>query len=197
MGSLSLFDFLTLIYECIQSLNDLLVYLFKINLLNFHFSIICKFYDYFKYSTILLSSWIIVALTLDRFIIVCHPLKKYFPNLSRKLCNFKSAKRIILILIFLSLLINIPQLIYKEWICRPTGFQYTAIYWKKSDLNQTKKLLNKQICSCRVSPLINQIKIKFFVFWHNYIFHLLFYTFIPAIILITSNTGLFIHFILL
>ncbi len=192
LGALSLFDFLTLLYECIQSLNDLFIYLFSIHFLNFRFSILCKFYDYSKYSIILLSCWIIVGLTIDRLVLVCNPWAKKWPNFSRRLCNSNSAKRIILLIIFLSLLINIPQLIYKEWICRPTGFEYSAIYNQKLNLNQTRKIVKKQICSCRVSPLIKSNKMKFFVFWNNYIFHLLCYTLIPAIILIASNAGLFL-----
>jgi hypothetical protein len=194
LRALSIFDFLSLLYEFLQSLNDLFIYLFSKNLLNFRYSILCKLYDYFKYSIILLSCWIIVALTIDRVILVCEPWSKKYPNLSRRLCNSSCAKRIILILIFLSLLINIPQLVWKEWICRPTGFQYSAIYNQKLNLNQTKKSYNKQICSCRVSPFIKPEKIKFFIIWNNLVFHLLFYTLIPAFILIVSNAGLFIIF---
>jgi hypothetical protein len=192
LRALSFFDFFTLIFEFVQSLNDLFIYLFGKNILNFRVSIICKFYDYFKYSVILLSCWTIVGLTIDRVVLVCDPWSKKWPNLSRRFCNSYCAKRIILISILLSLLINIPHLIYKEWICRPTGFQYSAVYNQRFDSNQTKKVSFNQMCSCRVSPSMKPIQIKFFIFWNNYIFHLLCYTLIPAIILIVSNAGLFL-----
>ncbi|CAF1044017.1 unnamed protein product [Rotaria sordida] len=187
LRALAFFDFFALFYECLQSLNDLFIYLFSKNFLNFRFSFICKFYDYTKHSIILLSCWTIVGLTIDRLILVCNPWSKKWPNLSRRLCNRYCAKCIILIFVFFSLLINLPQLIYKEWICRPTGFQYSAMF---HNLNQTKNIQYKQICSCRVSPLLNSNKMKFFIFWNNYIFHLLFYTLIPAIILIGSNAAI-------
>ncbi|CAF2825081.1 unnamed protein product [Rotaria sp. Silwood2] len=190
LRALSFFDFFALFYECLQSLNDLFIYLFSKNLLNFRLSFICKLYDYSKHSIILLSCWTIVGLTIDRFILVCDPWSKKWPNLSRRLCNRHCAKCIIFIFIFLSLLINLPHLIYKEWICRPTGFQHSAIFHQRFDLNQTKKLQYKQICSCRVSPFLNSNKMKFFIFWNNYIFHLLSYTLIPAIILIGSNAAI-------
>ncbi|CAF0789802.1 unnamed protein product [Adineta steineri] len=190
LRALSLFEFLSLLYEVIQSLNDLSLYLFSTSLLNFRYSIICKFYDYFKYTIILLSCWTIVGLTIDRYILVCNPSIKKFPKLSRRLCNAKCARRIILLLLIISLIINTPHLIYKEWLCRPTGFQYSAMYNQRFNLNQTKKIFSKQICSCRISPLNKSNQLKFFVFWHNYIFHLLCYTIIPAFFLIISNTAI-------
>jgi hypothetical protein len=153
LRALSFFDFVALCYEFIQSLNDLTNYLFSKNFLNFRFSFLCKFYDYSKYSIVLLSCWTIVSLAIDRCILVCNP----WPKLSRRVCNSTCAKRIIFLLVFLSFSINIPHFIYKEWFCRPTGFQYSAIYNHKFDLNQTK-----QICSCRISPLLKSDKKKFF-----------------------------------
>jgi hypothetical protein len=179
-----------LLYECLQSLNDLVLYLFAVNLLNFRSSLLCKFYDYSKHSVILLSCWIIVALTIDRYLLVCQPYSKRWPNLSRRICNSHCAKRIIIILILCSLLINIPHLIYKQWVCRPTGFQYSAAYSYQTNVNHTRSFRSVQICSCRVSPNIKPIYLKMFVMWNNYVFHLCAYTIVPAIILIISNTGM-------
>ncbi|UJR19463.1 hypothetical protein I4U23_022594 [Adineta vaga] len=180
---LSLFDFLTLFYEVIQSLNDLLKYLFLKTFLNLSSSILCKFYEYFKYTIILLSCWIIVLLTIDRYILVCKPFSKTFPKLSQKFCNSKCAKRFIFLIILLSLLINIPHLIFKEWYCRPNNYQHSVIFYQKYSLNQTNF---QDICSCRISQKLQRNKMKFFIIWHHYIFHLFFYTIIPSIILITS-----------
>ncbi|CAF0878166.1 unnamed protein product [Adineta steineri] len=190
LRALSFFEFLTLLYEVVQALNDLSIYLFSKSLLNFRYSLVCKFYDYFKYSIILLSCWTIVGLTIDRCVLVCNPWSKKYPKLSRRLCNSKCAKRIILILILMSLIVNIPHLIYKEWHCRAPGFQNSAAYNQRHDSNNTKSSSSKQICSCRIAPDISQLTRKIYLFWHNYIFHLLCYTILPAVMLIASNAAI-------
>jgi len=48
-------------------------------------------------------------------------------------------------------------------------------------------------CQCRISPDILLLKSELFIKWKIYLFHLICYTLIPAIILIASNTGLFIY----
>lgn len=191
LRSLAIFDFLSLLYECIQSLNDLFYYLFSINLLNFRSSILCKFYEYSKHVIILLACWIIIGLTFDRLILVCDPWAKTCPNFSRRICNSKCAKRIIFILIIISLLINFPHILCQEWICRQSGYQYSAAFIGISNLTEIKSnhLSKKSICQCRISPNLSHIKLLFFVIWHTYIFHLFCYTLIPAVILIASNSG--------
>lgn len=191
---LAVFDFFFLLFECIQSLNDLFIYLFSITLLNFRSSILCKFYEYLNHVIILLSCWTIVGLTFDRLILVCDPWAKKWPNLSRRICNSKCAKRILLFFIILSLFINIPHLLFQQWICRQSGYQYSAAFIGKSNLNQTNAnyLSNRSHCQCRISPSLNRLTFLFFIRWKIYVFHLFCYTLIPAIILIASNTGLFI-----
>ncbi len=186
---LAIFDFFSLIFECIQSLNDLFLYLFQINLLNFSSSIVCKCYEYSKHVIILLACWTIVGLTFDRLILVCDPWSKKWPNFSRRICNSQCAKRIIFFLVLLSLIINIPHLLYQEWICRKSGYQYSAAFFGKSDLNQTLNN-NFSICQCRISPNLNKRTLLFLIKWKIYVFHLFCYTLIPGIILIASNAGL-------
>jgi hypothetical protein len=180
-------------FEFIHSLNNLFEYLFKINLLNFSSSIICKFYEYSQHVIILLACWTIVGLTFDRLILVCDPLANKFPNLSRKICNSKCAKRILFGLIILSLLINIPHLLYQEWVCRLSGYQYSAAFIGKSNLNETQNNPYR-ICRCRISPSLNKRTHLFIIKWNIYVFHLFCYTVIPAIILIASNAGLILLF---
>ena len=187
---ISLFDFLTLLYELVQALNKLCIYLFAVNLLNLRYSFVCKFYDYFKYSIIILSCWSIAALSIDRFILVCRPFAKRWPNLPGRICTAKSARRIILTLVCSSLLINIPHLIWKEWICRQSGFQHSAPFASQFSRNQSSSVLHQMSCTCRVSPKTPDNHVWFFFIWFNYVFHLTFYTLIPAVILITSNAGL-------
>ncbi|CAF0803702.1 unnamed protein product [Rotaria sordida] len=192
LRSLAIFDFLSLLFECIQSLHDLFLYLFSINLLNFRSSILCKFYEYSNHVIILLACWTIVGLTFDRLILVCDPWAKKWPNLSRRICNSKCAKGIILSLIILSLIINIPHILYQEWICRNPGYQYSAAFIGKLYLNQTKsnQTLKRLICQCRISPHLSRFKQLLYIRWKIYVFHLLCYTLIPAIILIASNTAI-------
>lgn len=170
------------------------MYFFSFTLLNFYSSILCKLYDYSKYSVILLSCWTIVALTIDRFLVVCHPFSKRWPTLPRRICNARCARRIIFILIIFALLINIPHLIVQEWICRPGGYQYSAAYHRAS-FNETKNMSFQMICKCRISPGTNSLQLKLFLIWRNYVFHLFAYTLIPALILIISNAGKFFRLI--
>lgn len=188
LRALAIFDFISLIFECIQSLNDLFKYLLKINLLNFSSSILCKSYEYSNHVIILLACWAIVGLTFDRLILVCDPWSKKWPNFSRRICNSKCAKIIIFFLIILSLIINIPHLLYQQWVCRKSGYQYSAAFLRISNLNQTQNN-NFTICYCRISPDIDRRKQLFIVTWNIYVFHLFCYTLIPAIILIASNAG--------
>jgi hypothetical protein len=190
LRALAIFDFLSLIFEFIQSLNDLFKYLLKINLLNFSSSYLCKFYEYCKHVVILLACWTIVGLTFDRLILVCDPLSKKWPHFSRRICNSQCAKKILFLLIILSLIINIPHLLYQQWVCRYSGYQYSAAYFGRSNLNQT---LNNTftICQCRISPDLDKHTLLFIIKWNTYVYHLFCYTLIPAIILIASNIGLF------
>jgi hypothetical protein len=191
LRALAIFDLFSLTFECIQSLNDLFIYLLKINLLNFSSSIFCKFYEYSKHVVILLACWTIVGLTFDRLILVCDPWSKKWPNFSRRICNSQCAKRIIFFLILLSLIINVPHLLYQQWICRKSGYQYSAAFIGKSNLNQTLNT-NFTICKCRISPDLDQRTHSFIIKWNIYVFHLFCYTLIPAIILIASNAGFYL-----
>lgn len=193
LRSLSIFDILSLLFELIQSLNDLFRYKYQLNLLNFSSRLICKCYEYMKHVVILLSCWTIVGLTFDRLILVCEPLSKKYPSISRRICNRPCAKKILWMLIFISLVINIPHILYQEWVCRYSGYQHSAAFSFSSptDFNRT---LNKsfQICQCRISTNLSKPQLMFFIQWNNYVYHLFSYTLIPAIILITSNIGKFI-----
>ncbi|UJR34319.1 hypothetical protein I4U23_021722 [Adineta vaga] len=192
LRALAIFDCLTLLFECSQSLNNLLVYLFSLNILNFRSTIICKIYEYFNHVFVLLACWTIVGLTFDRLILLCDPWAKQWPNLSRKICNLQCAKRIIYFLILLSLIINIPHLIYQQWICRKSGYRYSAAFSGKFDINETQKSNSTDYltCQCRISPSHEHFTVLLFVQWKIYVFHLLCYTLLPAVILIASNAAI-------
>jgi hypothetical protein len=190
LRALAIFDLFSLLFEFVQSLNDLFKYFLKLSLLNFSSSYICKFYEYSKHVVLLLACWTIVGLTFDRLILVCDPWSKKWPNLSRRICNSQCAKKILLLLIILSLIINIPHLLYQQWVCRYSGYQHSAAYFGGFNLNQT--LLNNtfKICQCRISSDLNKDTLLFIIKWNTYVYHLFCYTLIPAIILIACNIGL-------
>ena len=202
LRALSIFDLISLLLECYQSFDDLFLYLFSKNLFNFNSSIFCKFHEYLKHTMILLACWTIVGLTLDRLILVCDPLSSRCPNLSRRICNSQSARKIIFLLIILSSLINIPHSLTQEWICRLSGHENTAAFnHQKIILNSNSNLIlfqnrssNYSLCKCRISPNIHQNTTQWIINWKIYVFHLFFYTLLPAIILIASNTGSFLFF---
>jgi hypothetical protein len=191
LRALAIFDFCQLMFECIQSLNDLFIYLFSIQILNFRLSIICKLYEYFNHVVILLACWTIVGLTFDRLILVCDPLSKRWPNFSRRICNSECAKKIIYVLITLSLIINIPVLLYQEWVCKKPRFQHSAAFIETSSSNKTltNSLSNNLHCTCRMSETLGLVTQLLAIKWKIYVFHVSCYTLIPAIILIASNTG--------
>ncbi|CAF0766961.1 unnamed protein product [Adineta steineri] len=193
LRALAIFDFFSLLFECFQSLNSLLVYLFSINILHFRSSIICKIYEYSNHVCILLACWTIVGLTFDRLILLCDPWSKQCPNLSRKICNLQCAKKIIFFLIFLALIINLPHLIYQQWVCRQSGYRFSAAFNAKNELNLTlinNKTTNHSNCQCRISPEHGRFVVLLFVQWKIYVFHLFCYTLLPAVILIASNAAI-------
>ncbi|CAF1673746.1 unnamed protein product, partial [Adineta ricciae] len=190
LRALAIFDFISLLFECLQSLNNLLVYLFAINILNFQSTILCKIYEYSSHVTVLLACWTIVGLTFDRLILLCDPWAKQWPNLSRKICNLQCAKRIIYFLICFSLIINIPHLIYQQWICRKSGYRYSAAFTGKFYSNETQNTSDHFNCQCRISPSHKQFTVLLYVQWKIYIFHLLCYTLLPGVILIASNAAI-------
>lgn len=199
LRALAIFDFFSLLFECLQTLNNLLVYAFAINIFNFRSTIICKIYEYSNHVVILLACWTIVGLTFDRLILLCDPWAKQWPNLSRKICNLQSAKRIIFFLIFLSLLINIPHLIYQQWVCRKSGYRHSAAFGGRvfSNESQWNNHTYSMNCQCRISPSHGRLTVLLFVKWNIYVFHLFCYTLLPAVILIASNAGksLFFFFV--
>ncbi|CAF1289973.1 unnamed protein product [Didymodactylos carnosus] len=141
LRALACFDVFVLLIEFIETINDLTMYTFNYLLLSFRLSIICKLYEYFKHVIILVACWTIAVLTFDRLILVCDPFTSMFPNLSRKICNSKRAKQIILILLLISMIINLPQLKYKEWVCRPKGYRHSAYASPRQSLTQQTPLL--------------------------------------------------------
>jgi hypothetical protein len=77
------------------------LYKSRINFLDRSPSIICIFVQYARNVTRLLSSWIIVSFTIERLLVVFHPLKRAI------ICRRKIARFVVLIVFILSCLSNI------------------------------------------------------------------------------------------
>lgn len=93
LAALSISDLLALVfYVMVEWLRRGLVYLepdMKSRILFFDGNVVCQFQLYVSYISRLLSAWIVVAFTLERYIGVCWPL------LRKDFCTKKGTKRII------------------------------------------------------------------------------------------------------
>lgn len=93
------FLIINLLEDTFRNHNDL--YQSHINFIDRSSSLICILVQYARNTTRLLSSWIIVAFTIERLLVVFHPLKRAI------ICRRKIARFVVLILFFASLLVNI------------------------------------------------------------------------------------------
>ncbi|XP_046363013.2 neurotensin receptor type 1-like [Haliotis rufescens] len=66
-----------------------------------HVNGICQMIMYFHYASRFLSAWLVVAFTVERYIGVCHPLRR------RDVCTLSSTRRIVGGLVIASLVLNI------------------------------------------------------------------------------------------
>ena len=78
-----------------------------------HNEFTCKLSDYLRNVIYLMSSWLVVCFTVDRYIAVRHPLQR------SRLCTEKRAKLFILIVFIACLLTQIHKLIFIKRISRP------------------------------------------------------------------------------
>ncbi|CAF0953587.1 unnamed protein product [Rotaria magnacalcarata] len=90
---------INLIEDTFRNHNEL--YQSRINILDHSSSIICIFIQYARNTTRLLSSWIIVSFTIERLLVVYHPLKRAI------ICRRKIARFVVFFLFLMSFLINI------------------------------------------------------------------------------------------
>ena len=111
------------------------LYKSRINFLDRSSTVICILFQYARNVTRLLSSWIIVSFTIERLLVVFHPLKRAI--ISRR----KIARLVVLIVFILSLLsnINVP-------------FHYGITYLSDEILNET---------ICDILPKYRSIYMRF------------------------------------
>jgi hypothetical protein len=93
------FLIINLLEDTFRNHNEL--YQSRINILDRSSPIICIFIQYARNTTRLLSSWIIVSFTIERLLVVFHPLKRAI------ICRRKIARFVVLFIFLMSLLINI------------------------------------------------------------------------------------------
>jgi hypothetical protein len=93
------FLIINLIEDTFRNHNQL--YQSRINILDRSSTLICIFVEYARNITRLLSSWIIVSFTIERLLVVFHPLKRAV------ICRRKIARFVVFTLFLMSLLINI------------------------------------------------------------------------------------------
>ena len=109
LRSLAISDSLTLISELFTWIDKLT----DADLLRYHTSITCKLADFCKSVICLMSSWLIVAFTIDRFLAVCQPLKRQI------LCSLERIRFIIILLLILTSASQIFRLVLVERLDRP------------------------------------------------------------------------------
>ena len=89
--------------------------------------ILCKVWYFIKYVTFILSPWLVVALTLDRFVCVVFPLSRHV------LCTKSKAIKLCLSLTLVAAALNIDTLIFtnidNENICGTQDILEIAQYW--------------------------------------------------------------------
>lgn len=90
---------INLIEDTFRNHNEL--YQSRINILDHSSSIICVLVQYARNTTRLSSSWIVVSFTIERLLVVYHPLKRAI------ICRRKIARFVVLFLFVISFLINI------------------------------------------------------------------------------------------
>ena len=112
LRALAIFDTLTLFTFCVLTGNEIAAKFGSGGFLHFHTSFTCKMSDFLKNVIYLMSSWVIVAFTCDRYIAVCHPLQR------ARLCTETRAKAVIFILFMVAMATQTFRFYYMEKLDR-------------------------------------------------------------------------------
>ncbi|UJR29960.1 hypothetical protein I4U23_017507 [Adineta vaga] len=128
------FLIINLIEDTFRNHNEL--YHSRINILDRSSTIICILVQYARNTTRLLSSWIIVAFTIERLLVVFYPLKRAI------ICRRKIARCVVLLLFLACILINFN-----------VPLHYGII--KASDLPDEKETI------CDIIPILRSIYMRF------------------------------------
>ncbi|CAF3604855.1 unnamed protein product [Rotaria sordida] len=97
----------------LSALDELYQFEYKLTLVA-HNNLSCKLYNYIRYIFYSMSSWITVALAVERLIAI------KFPLWSKHICSVVNARRIIFIILLFTMLIQSYHLIIKGLDCNPS-----------------------------------------------------------------------------
>ena len=112
LRGLAVFDTLTLITALVIEFHGISYKISGVAYLNVHVTWSCKLAEYFRHVIILMSSWLVVFFTVDRYIAVCHPLKR---------ANFCTESRAIIAIVVLFLCACLSQVFRLVYIKRIEG----------------------------------------------------------------------------
>ncbi|CAF3879752.1 unnamed protein product [Rotaria sordida] len=120
----------------------------------------CKLYYYIRYIFYSMSSWVIVALAVERLVAI------RFPLWSKHICNVINARRILFLILLFTMIIQSYHFIVKGLDCSSSSIT-----------------LSKQNCRCKTLPGYAKIDI----FLTIYFWRLILMTLLPLTIIITAN----------
>ena len=120
LRALALSDNLNLIITCVLMANEASFQMAGERILDDHTSVTCKISEFMANVIWLVSSWLIVCFTIDRYIAVCHPLQR------ARLCTEKSARISILLVILGAMASQLYVFVYMDRVDRGSKSQCHA-----------------------------------------------------------------------
>ncbi|CAF1601859.1 unnamed protein product [Rotaria sp. Silwood1] len=147
------------IFLAVSALDELHQFEYKLTLVA-HNNLSCKLYNYIRYISYSMSSWIIVALAVERLVAI------KFPLWSKNICSVVNARRIILIIFLFTMLIQSYHLIIKGLDCSPSPSSI-------------------KVCRCKTIPYHTYLKLD--VILTVYVWRLALMTLLPSAIIIIVN----------
>ncbi|UJR31442.1 hypothetical protein I4U23_018935 [Adineta vaga] len=154
--ALAIVDTGAIFAEVLSALDELHQVEYKRTLIR-HSDISCKIYNYIRYIFYSMSSWIVVALAVERLVAI------KFPLWSKNICTVVNARRIIFIILIFTMSIQSYHFIIKGLDCSPS----TAV--------------------CRCKTLRNHRYLKLDLILTVYVWRLFLMTLLPLTIIITVN----------
>lgn len=109
---LAVFDTLTLVTEAVVMGNSISLEFGYGPYLHMHTKLTCKLTNFLESVVFLMSSWVVVAFTCDRYVAVCHPLQR------ARLCTDTRAKIIVFLLLVAAMISQVFRFIYIDQLPR-------------------------------------------------------------------------------
>ncbi|CAF4336468.1 unnamed protein product [Rotaria socialis] len=150
---------LVLCRRLISALDELHQFEYKLTLIA-HTNASCKLYNYIRYIFYSMSSWIVVALAIERVIAI------KFPLWSKTICTVVNARRIILIILLFTMFIQSYHLIIKGLDCSPS-------------------VSSTRVCRCKT--IRHHTYLKLDIIFTVYVWRLFLMTLLPSAMIITAN----------